>query len=148
VPDKPRHPALHIVAYMDSLPSKKILVDNRSVINVISSIVLERLKVLIRILNASNLTIMAFNNTLATTMGIIILLVKVGVREITSTYHVVEGDMHYNLLLDQPLIEYMESIPSILHICLKYLHNGMVYYIIGNHNPFNHYNFTFLPKSP
>lgn len=41
-----------------------------------------------------------FNNTLKTIMGKVISPIKVGVKEISTTYHVAEGDMQYNLLLD------------------------------------------------
>ena len=67
--------------------------DNGSTINVIYLVELERLKVPIIFLNAPTLTIRAFNNTLGTTMGIVILLVKVRVREIATTCHVVKGEM-------------------------------------------------------
>jgi len=78
---------------VDSYPSKRVLRDNGLAINVISSVALEILKVPIKFLNAPTLTIRAFNNTLEMIMGIAILLVKVGVREITVTCHVVEGQM-------------------------------------------------------
>lgn len=87
---------------MDSHPSKRVLVNNGSKINITSSITLERLKVPIWFLNYSTLTIRAFENTLEIKMGIVILQVRVGVREITTTYHVLEGEMSYNLLLGQP----------------------------------------------
>ena len=56
-----------------------MLIENGSVINVIYSMALEKLKVPIRYLNAPTLTIKAFNKTLATTMGIVILPFKVRV---------------------------------------------------------------------
>lgn len=89
-PDKLKHPTLYIVAYANSCPSKRVLVDNGSMINAISYVVLEILKVPIHFLNVPTITIRAFNNTLATTMGILVLRVKVGVRELTTTCHVVK----------------------------------------------------------
>jgi len=76
-----------------------VLVNNRSTINVISSLALERLKIHIQFVNALTLTIKVFNNTLAITMGTIVFLIKVGVREILATCHVVKDDIQYNLLL-------------------------------------------------
>lgn len=124
------------------------MIDNGFAINVISFVALERLKIPTNILNALTLTIRAFNNTLATTMGIVVLPIRVGVREISATYHVVEGEMQYNLLLGHPWIEDMEAVPSTLHRCLKYLHKGTVHCIIGDPNPFSYYNLAFAPDSP
>lgn len=84
------------------------------------------------------LIIRTFNKTLAMKMSIIILPVKVGVKEITTTCHVIEGKIQYNLLLGYPWIEDMDIVLSTLHRFLNYLHNGMVHCIIGNKNPFNH----------
>lgn len=78
---------------MDSHLLKRVLVDDGSTINIISSILLEKLKVPIYYLNIPTLTIMDFNNTLATIMGIIILPIKVRVKEIITTRHVVEGEI-------------------------------------------------------
>jgi len=86
---------------VDSHSYKRVLVDNGLDINVISSILLERLKVPIKFLNTPTLTIRAFNNTLAMIMGIVILPVKVRVTKITMTCHLVEGEIEYNLYLGQ-----------------------------------------------
>lgn len=145
--DKQKHLALYIVAYMDSHPSKRILVNNGSTINIISLVALERLKVPIQLLNAPTLAIIPFNNTLTMTIGIIILPIRFGVTEISMTCHVVKGEMQYNLLLGWPWIEDMESILSTLHWCLKYLHNVTIHYIIGDPNPFRHCNLSFSHES-
>lgn len=90
---KQKHPTLYIIAYVDSHLSKWVMINNSSAINVISSIALDRLKILINFLNAPTLTIWDFNNTLVTTMGIFILPIIVGVKEISMTYHVVKGEI-------------------------------------------------------
>lgn len=136
-PDKQKYPTLHIIAYVDSCPSKRVLVDNGSNINIISSMVIERLKFAIQVLNAPTLIIRVFNNTLAMIMGIMILLVRVGVQETSTTFHVVKAEIQYNLLLGQPYIEYMESVPCALHRCMKYLNNSRVHCIIDDPNPFS-----------
>lgn len=64
------------------------MIDNGSMINIISSVALDRLNILIKFLNAHTLTIMAIN-TLSTIMGIIVLTIRVGIKEILATYHVV-----------------------------------------------------------
>jgi len=69
----------------------------------------------------------------------------VDVKEILATYHVVKGEMQYNLL-GQSWIENMESVPYALHKYLKYLHMGVVYCIVGDLNPLNHCNSSFSPK--
>lgn len=145
--ERQKYPTLYIVAYVDSHPLKWVMIDNGSTINVISSIAFERLKIPTNFLNAPTLTIQAFNNTLETIMGTVVLPIRVDVREISMNYHVVEGEMQYNLLLGHPWIEDMEVIPSTLHRCLKYLHKGTVHCIIGDPNPFSHCNSTFAPDS-
>lgn len=81
------------MAYVDSYPLKQVMIDDGLEINVISSIALERLKILINFFNAPTLMIQDFNNTLTTIMGIGILPIRVGVKEIPMTFHVVEGEM-------------------------------------------------------
>lgn len=76
-----------------------MIIDNGSTINVIYSVALERLKILIQFLNAPTLTIRAFNNTLVITMGTVVLPIRVGIKEISMIYHVIEEEMQYNLLL-------------------------------------------------
>jgi len=58
---------------VDSHPLKRVLIDNGSIIIVISSMELERIKVPIKFLNAPTLIIRDFNNTLDMKMGTFIL---------------------------------------------------------------------------
>lgn len=121
--DNPKHPSLYYFSYVDSHPSKRVLVDNGSAINFISSMELEILKVSIKFLNAPTLIIRAFNNTLARKMGTVILSMKVGVREIPAICHVVEGEMQYRFLLGHSWIEDMDIVMLTLHRCLRFLYN-------------------------
>lgn len=113
------------------------MINKGSTINVVSAIALFNLKIPISYLSAPTLSIRDFNNTSSTTLGVVVIPIKVGVRCVHTTYHVVEGEMQYNIILGIPWIDEMEvDISSSKHGCINYLYEGNTHCIHVDPNPF------------
>ena len=135
-----KHPTIHIMAYINNKGVKWVKIDKGSMINVVSTMMFHHLNTPLSFLSMPTLAIRAFNNTLSSTLGVFVLPLRVGARSITIAYHVMEGDMQYNILLGFPWIDQMEGIFSSKHGCFKYLHEGKMHCIPIDANPFSHYN--------
>lgn len=116
------------------------MIDEGSKINVVSIIALQHLNISLSYFSVPTLAIRAFNNTLSTTLDMVVIPLKVEATLIPTTCHVVEGDMLYNIILDQPWIDEMEGILSSKHGYFKYLYKGKTHYISIDVNAFNHCN--------
>lgn len=102
--------------------------------------VLQHINIPLSYLSVPTLAIRAFNNTLSSTLGVVVLPIRVGARSIPTACHVVEGDMQYNILLCHPWIDEMEGVSSFRHGYFKYLYEGKMHYIPMDENPFSHCN--------
>ena len=98
------------------------MIDEGSIINLVSITIFQHLNITLSYLNALMLAIKAFNNTLSTTLCLVVLMLKVGAKSIPTACHVVEGDMQYNIILDQSWIDEMEGVSSSKHGCFKYFY--------------------------
>ena len=83
-----KYPTIYIISYIDNKEVKRIMIDEGSMINVISTIALQHLNIPLLYLSALTLIIRSINNTFSTTLGVV-LPVMVGARSITIAYHVV-----------------------------------------------------------
>lgn len=80
-------------------------------------------------------------------MGSISFPITVGSKILQTLLQVIEGDiMQYNLLLGRPWIRDMQCVPSTYHNLLKYIHNGVVHYVLGDENPYSHCNYIHYYK--
>lgn len=93
------HIAIYIIAYIDGKGVKRVMIDEGLAINVVSIVELHNLNILISYLSDPTFSIRAFNNNLYTIVGVVVIPIKVGVRLVSTTCHVVEGEMQYNILL-------------------------------------------------
>lgn len=116
------------------------MIDEGLRINVVSTTTLQHLNIPLSYLSTPTIAIRAFNNTLSTTLGMVILPLKVEARSIPITYHVVEDDIQYNIILYHPWIDEMEGVSSLKHGCFKYLYEGKTHYIPLDENLFSHCN--------
>lgn len=81
------------MASIDNKEVKQVMIDEGLAINVVSIAALQHLNIPLSYLSALMLAIRAFNNTLSTTLGVVILPFRFRARSIPTAYHVVEGDM-------------------------------------------------------
>lgn len=40
----------------------------------------------------------------------------------------------------------MECVPSTYHNCIKYIHSGVVHYVLGDKNPYSHCNYVYFSR--
>lgn len=57
-------------------------------------------------------------------MGTIFLPFRVGPKTLHILFHIIEGDLQYNILLGRPLIDEMKCVPSNLYQFIKFIHEG------------------------
>lgn len=122
-----------------------ILIDNGYGLKIISSIALDHLKIPQIHLSCSTLQLRAFNDIISTFMGTIVLPLYVDPRTLHTLFHVIEGSLHYNILLGIPWINEMRCVPSTLHQYFKFIHEGKMCCIKVYPKPFQHGNFIPSP---
>lgn len=83
-----KYPTIYIMAYIDSKGVKRVMIDEGSVINVVFIAPLQHLNIPLSYFSAPTLAIKAFNNILSTTLGMVILPLKVVARLILIVCHV------------------------------------------------------------
>ncbi|XP_070029493.1 uncharacterized protein [Nicotiana sylvestris] len=116
---QPHNDALVISILLNKIQVKRVLVSPGSSANIIRSRVVEQLGLQDQIVPASRV-LNGFNMASATTKREILLLVNVA-RTIQDTkFHVIEGDMRYNVLLGRPWIHNMRAVPSTLYQMMKF----------------------------
>nr|XP_009774195.1 PREDICTED: uncharacterized protein LOC104224273 [Nicotiana sylvestris] len=94
-------------------------VDPASSANIIRPRVVEQLGLQDQIMPAARV-LNGFNMASETTKGDIMLPVNVARTIQEKKFHVIEGDMRYNVLLGRPWIHNMRAVPSTLHQVLKF----------------------------
>nr|XP_016475563.1 PREDICTED: uncharacterized protein LOC107797206 [Nicotiana tabacum] len=116
---QPQNDALVISILINKIQVKLVLVDLGISENIIRSRVVEQLSLQDQIVSAARV-LNGFNMASETTKGEIMLPVNmVGTIQETK-FHVIEGDMRYNVLLGRPWIHNMRAVPSMLHQVLKF----------------------------
>ncbi|XP_070026686.1 uncharacterized protein [Nicotiana sylvestris] len=118
--EQPHNDVLVISILMNKIQVKRVLVDPVSLANIIRSRVVEQLGLQDQIVPAARVR-NDFNMASKTTKDEIMLPINMA-RTIQETkFHVIDGDMRYNVLLGRPWIHNMRVLPSTLHQVLKFL---------------------------
>ncbi|XP_070029641.1 uncharacterized protein [Nicotiana sylvestris] len=117
--EQPHNDALIISILMNRIQVKCVLVDPGSSANIIRSRIVEQLGLQDQIMPAARV-LNGFNMASETTKGENMLLVNVAGTIQETKFHVIEGDMRYNALLERPWIHNMRAVPSTLHQILKF----------------------------
>ncbi|XP_070023392.1 uncharacterized protein [Nicotiana sylvestris] len=116
---QPHNEALVISILLNKVQVKRVLVDPSSSTNIIRSRIVEQLGLHDQIVPAS-LVLNGFNMASETTKGEIILPVNVAGTIQDTKFHVIEGDMRYNALLERPWIHNIRAVPLTLHQIMKF----------------------------
>ncbi|XP_070023425.1 uncharacterized protein [Nicotiana sylvestris] len=116
--EQPHNDALVISILMNKIQVKRVLIDPGSLANIIRSRVVEKLGLQDQIVPAARV-LNGFNMASETTKGEISLLVNMAETIQETKFHVIEGDIRYNALLERPWIHNMRAVPSTLHQVLK-----------------------------
>ncbi|XP_070008324.1 uncharacterized protein [Nicotiana sylvestris] len=104
---------------MNKIQVKRVLVDPGSSANIIQSRVVKQLGLRDQIVPAARV-LNGFNMPSETTKEEIMLPVYVAGTIQETKFHVIEGDMRYNVLLGRPWIHNMRVVPSTLYQVLKF----------------------------
>ncbi|XP_070025265.1 uncharacterized protein [Nicotiana sylvestris] len=126
----PHNDALVISILLNKIQVKRVLVDPGSSANIIKSRVVEQLGLQDQIVLASRVRNL-FNMESEKTKGEIILPVNVAGTIQDTKFHVIEGDMRYNALLERLWIHNMRAVPSTLHQMMKFPTEEVVKTIYG-----------------
>ncbi|XP_070019528.1 uncharacterized protein [Nicotiana sylvestris] len=104
---------------MNKIQVKRVLIDPGSSTNIIRSRPVEQLGLQDQIVPATR-ALNDFNIASETTKGEVIFPVNVAGTIQETKFHVIEGDMRYNALLERPWIHNLRAVPSTLHQVLKF----------------------------
>ncbi|XP_070029430.1 uncharacterized protein [Nicotiana sylvestris] len=116
---QPHNDALVISILLNKIQIKCVLVDPGSSVNIIRSRVVEQLGLQDQIVPASRI-LNGFNMASVTIKGEVTLLVNVAGTIQDTKFHVIEGDMRYDTLLERPWIHNMRAVSSTLHQMMKF----------------------------
>nr|XP_016462984.1 PREDICTED: uncharacterized protein LOC107786064 [Nicotiana tabacum] len=94
--------------------------------------VVEQLRLLDQIMPTSRV-LNGFNMVSETTKGEITLPFNVDVTTQNAKFHVIEGDMRYNILLRRPWLYFMRAVPSTLYQMMKFLTKDGIKIVYGEH---------------
>jgi len=105
-------PPLHIIAKVDENTFKRILIDEGSTINIISTTMYKNPNLPFSHICIPTLQLKAFSNALCSTMGSISLPITLGSKIVQIILQVIEGDItQYNILLGRPWIRDIQCVP-------------------------------------
>ncbi|RDX93149.1 hypothetical protein CR513_24622, partial [Mucuna pruriens] len=117
VPDKSRNhnQPLHIAVKCGNYMIARVLIDNRSSLNVMPKTTLDKLYYPGAILRNSSVVVRAFDGSKREVMGEITLPIRIGPTTFEITFQVMDIRLAYNCLLGQPWIHAIGAVPSSLH---------------------------------
>ena len=111
--------ALYISVKTNDCIVSKVLIDNRSTLNVCPMTTLEKLDIEPTHIRATSMVVRAFDRTRREVLGEIDLPVEVGPQVYNINFQVLRIDSPYNLLLGRPWLHTAEAVPSSLHQKMK-----------------------------
>ncbi|XP_070030036.1 uncharacterized protein LOC142166998 [Nicotiana tabacum] len=129
----PHNDALVISFLLNNVQVKHVLVDPGSSANVIRSKVVEQLGLLNQIIPTSRV-LNGFNMVGEATKREITLPVNMSDIVRNTKFHVIEGDMRYNSLLERSWIHNMRAVPSTLHQMMKFPTKDGIKTVYGEHH--------------
>ena len=124
--DRGSYKALHITTHCKLGILPKVLIDNRSALNVMPMTTLSKLPVNQSNIKSSHTIVRAFDGTCRGVIGNITIQLQVGPCTYEVDFQVMDINPSYNYLLGRPSIYFTRVIPSSLHQKLKLVINDKV----------------------
>ena len=106
---------MHITVICREKVVNRVLVDDRSSLNICPLSTLMQLRFDLGKLEQNQVNVRAFNGVQRDTLGAVNLTIQTGPEEISAQFQVFDIDTSYNLLLGRPFIHMSGSVPSTLH---------------------------------
>ncbi|KAA0066096.1 uncharacterized protein E6C27_scaffold21G00870 [Cucumis melo var. makuwa] len=123
--------ALHIQVKCKDYVIARVLVDNRSALNIMPESTLLKLPVDMSHIKSSNMVVKAFDGSRREVMGDIELPVKIGPCIFNIVFQVMEITPTYSFLLGRPWIHSAGVVPSTLHQKLKFIVGSKLICVMG-----------------
>ena len=118
--------ALHITTKVKDCTLPKVLIDNRSSLNVMPLSTLTRLPVDRSYMKHSRTVVRAFDGTRQEVIGEIKIKMQIGLYAFTVEFQVMDILPSYNCLLGRPWIHIARAVPSTLHQKIKFVMEGQL----------------------
>lgn len=133
----PHNAPLHIGVLIHKHRVKCVLIDGEAGLNICTLTLIHALGFLENAIDAKRkITIKDYDDEERSSLGIVVLPIRVGPTQKDTICQVLDIDLSYNILLGRPWIHEMQVVPSTYHQCLKFPHNGQEITISANSNPF------------
>ena len=135
---------LYLMATINSVQVRRVLVDIRASLNLIALSTLEAMGLTGRRILGAPMEITEFEGSAKSTEGYVQLVLRVGPIVALIRFHVINSEVSYHVLLGCPWLHKHHLIPSMYHQCVKGRLNGKPVRILANHNPFNQGEVNFM----
>ncbi|CAH9127864.1 unnamed protein product [Cuscuta epithymum] len=122
----PHNRPLFVEGYTRGQRFKRIMIDQGSVVNILTVRAMKDLDISMDELSQSRLMIQGFNQGGQRAIGMIRLDLTIGGLKANTLCHVIDAKASYDLLLGRPWIHENGVIPSTWHQCFMYEQNGVV----------------------
>ena len=127
---------LYVEAKVNSLTFRRALVDNGSLVNIMSSHVFKAAGIPERKLVSSNVPLVTFASSSYKTKGYVNLDLQARPIRTPTKFYVIDAEVSYHLLLGRPWIHKNYAVPSTLHQCVKAI-RGKEIFIPATKAPFS-----------
>ncbi|XVF56240.1 hypothetical protein PTKIN_Ptkin06aG0102900 [Pterospermum kingtungense] len=123
--------ALYITTICKDFILPKVLIDNRSSLNVMPLSVLQKLPVDMKYMKDSNMNVRAFDGTKRAVEGLIEIPLQIGPCTYQIEFQVMDIKPSYNCLLGRPWIHMAGAVPSTLHQKVKFVMDNKLITVCG-----------------
>ena len=120
----PHYDALVLTPCISGFDVHRVLVDSGSAVDLLQLPAFNQMKLSLGMLNSVGRILSGFNDTTTTTLGDIMLFVKVGPVTQQVLFLVVEDLGPYNVIVGQTWLYSMKVVPSTYHQTVSYLTNA------------------------
>ncbi|KAH0707302.1 hypothetical protein KY290_010337 [Solanum tuberosum] len=127
---------LYMVGHVLEKKINRILIDERSGVNILPIHTLKELGITTGELSESRLLIQGFNQGGQRSIGSIKLEIHMEDLQSSTWMHVIDAKTSYNILLGRPWVHENRIVSSSYYQCLKYLEGGTERKIVADDNPF------------
>ncbi|KAL4194810.1 hypothetical protein AMTRI_Chr05g61390 [Amborella trichopoda] len=123
---------LFVNGELHACPINRIMLDGRSVVNLIPRRILTRLELGYDDLTPTHITVQGFNQSGEKSAGTIRLCLKIDGLNNYAQFHVINTNTSYNVLLGRPWLHDQGVVPSTLHQYFKYSRDGRQHMVYVN----------------
>jgi hypothetical protein len=127
---------LYVTALVNGYEVKRAFIDNGSSLNIMPYKVFQTLGVPEKKIVPRGTSIVGITNNTITSLGFVRIDLQVGKIRGLTTFHVIDCEASYHVLLGRPWINANGAVPSTYHQCIKAIYNGKEVTIQATKRPF------------